>query len=56
MVFTLDLTTADGLFSAGEFPIHNKDLVLVSVSPISGTQTILDLLGDAAGISNDLDL
>lgn len=34
MVFAFDLTHADGLFSAGEFQIQDRDLVLVTTSPL----------------------
>lgn len=55
VVFTLDLTTADGLFSAGQFRIQPRDLVLVTESPITGTQTILQLVGSALGLAQRAD-
>ncbi|PVA05205.1 polysaccharide biosynthesis/export family protein [Thalassorhabdomicrobium marinisediminis] len=42
-VFTLDLTSADGLFSAGQFLIQPDDLVYVSESPITAAGSILAL-------------
>ena len=51
VVFTVDLTTADGLFSARNFPIQNKDLIYATESPITAAKTILDLLGTTLGIS-----
>ncbi len=50
VVFTLDLTTSDGLFSARNFHIHSGDLVLATESPLTNTRTILGLVGQAFGI------
>lgn len=47
MIFALDLTSADGLFSAGEFDIQNRDLVLVTQSPLVNTSSILSLTSSA---------
>lgn len=52
VVFTLDLTTADGLFSAGQFRIQPRDLVLATESPITSTRTILGLIGSVVGVAN----
>jgi polysaccharide export outer membrane protein len=52
VVFTIDLTSSDGLFSARNFSIQNKDLVLVTESPINNTRTILGLIGSAFGLAN----
>jgi polysaccharide biosynthesis/export protein len=52
VVFTLDLTTADGLFSAGQFRIQSGDLVYATESPVLRAQTILSLIGSAFGIAN----
>ena len=55
MIFAFNLTTADGLFSAGEFKIEDRDLVLVTQSPLVNTRTILSfvsyLIGAGKGIS-----
>jgi polysaccharide biosynthesis/export protein len=57
VVFTLDLTTADGLFSAGQFPILSGDLVYATESRLSSTQSILSVLGSSLGLANQtLDL
>jgi polysaccharide export outer membrane protein len=57
VVFTLDLTTADGLFSAGQFPILSGDLVYATESRLSSTQSILSVLGSSIGLANQtLDL
>ena len=50
VVFTIDLTTADGLFSAGKFMIQPQDLVLATESPVSDARSILSLLGLTVGI------
>jgi polysaccharide export outer membrane protein len=51
MIFTIDLTTADGLFSARNFAIAPEDLVLVTESPLNGLRTILGVIGQAVGIA-----
>jgi polysaccharide export outer membrane protein len=51
VVFTVDLTTADGLFSARNFRIHDGDLLLVTESPVTSAQTIFGLIGSAFGIA-----
>ncbi|NNE53468.1 MAG: polysaccharide export protein [Sulfitobacter sp.] len=55
VVFTLDLTTSDGLFSARQFLIRPQDLVLATESPMSNTGTILALFGSAIGLSRVID-
>ena len=52
VVFTLDLTSADGLFSARNFHLAQGDLVLVTESPITSVQTIFGLVGAAFGLAN----
>ncbi|MDZ4134918.1 MAG: polysaccharide biosynthesis/export family protein [Paracoccaceae bacterium] len=52
MIFTLDLTTADGLFSARQFRIEPDDLVLVTESPVNGLRTIMGILGQGFGLAN----
>jgi polysaccharide export outer membrane protein len=56
VVFTMDLTTADGLFSAGEFPIRSGDLVYATESPVSAAQTIISILGNGTGLLQDVGL
>lgn len=55
VVFTLDLTNADGLFSARRFAIEPGDLVLVTESPVTSVRTVFGLLGQVLGLSNRLD-
>ncbi len=55
MVFALDLTTADGLFSAGEFAIQDHDLVLVTQSDLVNTKTIVNLAASLFGVTTSAD-
>ena len=52
MVFTIDLTSADGLFSAGEFRILSGDLVYATESPVTSTSTVFGILGSALGLAS----
>ena len=57
VVFTLDLTSADGLFAARQFRINPGDTVLATESPVTGARSILGLLGTVVGVTgtvNDL--
>jgi len=54
VVFTFDLTTADGLFAARKFQINPKDTVLATESPVNAARTIFGLIGSAVGLSNQL--
>jgi polysaccharide export outer membrane protein len=54
VVFTVDLTTADGLFSAGAFHVLPGDVVLATESPVTAMQTIFALVGSALRISNQV--
>lgn len=47
VVFTINLTTADGLFSAAKFMIQPGDLVYGTESPLGSASTILGLFGNA---------
>lgn len=55
MVFSLDLTHADGLFSAGQFGIQDRDLVLVTQSTLVNTNNIFSLVGSAFRLVNTTD-
>lgn len=52
VVFTIDLTSADGLFSARRFLIEPEDVVLVTESPVTKAQTIFRLIGSAFGVAS----
>lgn len=51
VVFTIDLTSADGLFSADQFLIRPGDLVYVTESPVTSAQTLFGLVGSAFGLA-----
>lgn len=51
-IFTLDLTTADGLFSADQFEIQSGDLIYVSESPLSAVQSIFSIFTSAISLNN----
>ncbi|MCF2903356.1 polysaccharide export protein [Octadecabacter sp. CECT 8868] len=53
-VFTIDLTTADGLFSADQFIVQPGDLIYVAESPVTAAQSIFSLFGSVLGINNQL--
>ena len=55
VVFTMDLTTADGLFSAGKFKINPRDVVYATESPVNNARTILGLIGASFGVARQLD-
>jgi polysaccharide export outer membrane protein len=50
VIFTLDLTTADGLFSARNFRIEPDDLVLATESPLNSIRSAFSLFSQAAGV------
>lgn len=50
VVFTLNLTSADGLFSARKFQIQPGDLVVATESPINDTLTIANIVGNFFGV------
>ncbi len=51
VVFTLDLTSADGLFAARKFHIQPGDTVLATESPVTSAQTVFGLIGAVLGVS-----
>lgn len=55
VVFAVDLTTADGLFSARKFPIASGDLVLVTESALTNARTVFGLVGQIFGLANQVD-
>lgn len=54
VVFTIDLTSADGLFAANKFQVNPKDLVVATESPVSSVRTIFSLVGSAFGVVNNI--
>lgn len=55
VVFVVDLTSADGLFSARNFNIRSGDLVMATESPLNNTRTIFGLIGQVFGLANSID-
>ena len=55
VVFTVDLTSSDGLFSARHFEIAPDDLVLVTEAPVTSLRTILSLVGQTFGVARSLE-
>lgn len=51
-VFSIDLTTFDGLFSARNFQIQPNDLVLATESPVNDVLTISNIVGNFFGVFN----
>lgn len=54
MVFAMDLTSADGLFSAQNFEIQDRDLVLATEASSVGLAALLGLLNSSITIGNKL--
>jgi len=54
VVFSIDMTTADGLFSAKNLQIMPGDVVLATESPVSSLQVALGLLTGGLGFANQL--
>lgn len=52
VVFTIDLTTAGGLFAARSFEINPDDTILVTESPVVAATSIMGLIGTAFGLRN----
>ncbi|MQQ09550.1 polysaccharide export protein [Epibacterium sp. SM1979] len=52
VVFSLDLTTADGLFSARQFEIQPQDLVIATEAPITDVLTVSSIFGNFVGVFN----
>lgn len=54
VVFTIDLTTANGLFAARSFKINPKDTILVTESPVVAATSIMGVIGSAFGLRNQV--
>lgn len=52
VVFTLDLTSADGLFAARQFLVQPGDTLLATESPINAATTIIGLFGTVIGVTS----
>ncbi|WP_179906544.1 polysaccharide biosynthesis/export family protein [Rhabdonatronobacter sediminivivens] len=49
VIFSFNLTNADGLFSADEFQIHSGDVVLATQAVATSTERVLRLFGSTLG-------
>lgn len=54
VIFSINMTTADGLFSAKNLRIMPGDVVLATESPVSSVQLALSVLGGGAGFARQL--
>ena len=52
VVFAIDMTSADGLFSARNLYIQPGDVVLATESPVTRVQTVVQLIGSGFGLIN----
>lgn len=52
IVFVIDLTTADGLFSAGKFSVQPNDLVYATESPLGPALTLLNTVSSVSALVN----
>ncbi|MEM7318637.1 MAG: polysaccharide biosynthesis/export family protein [Pseudomonadota bacterium] len=52
VVFSVDLTSADGLFSARRFRINPDDLLIATESPINDVVTVSNIIGNFVGVFN----
>ena len=50
VVFSIDLTKVDGLFSARNFRVNPDDLIMATESPINDANTIANLVGNFLGV------
>ena len=50
VVFTVDLTSADGLFSARNFAIQPEDLLVATEAPINDVLTVSNIVGNIFGV------
>lgn len=52
VVFSVDLSTTDGIFSARRFNINPNDLIIATESPINDVLTISNIVGNFVGVFN----
>ena len=52
VVFSVDLTNFDGLFSARNFAVNSGDVLIATESPINDALTISQLIGQLFGVFN----
>lgn len=54
VIFTIDLTSADGLFAARNFTINPDDTVLATESPVNAARTVIGLVGTLIGFGGQV--
>lgn len=54
VVFSFDMTRADGLFEADEFALQNGDIVMATQSPGTTTQRVIALFGSVIGVGRSV--
>ena len=54
-VFSLDLTTVDGLFAARKFQIHPQDLIIATEAPINDLVKVANIVGRIVGLAANID-
>lgn len=54
VIFTFDLTSADGLFAARKFQVNPNDTIIATESPIGPARTAISLVLSMVGLSNAL--
>jgi polysaccharide export outer membrane protein len=55
VVFTMDLTSADGIFGARNFYIHPGDTVMATESAVKPAQSVMALVGSVFGLANSFE-
>ncbi|MDQ2065145.1 polysaccharide biosynthesis/export family protein [Xinfangfangia sp. CPCC 101601] len=50
MIFVIDMTSADGLFSAGQFTIQAQDVVMATESKVTSANVVMGLIGGVLGL------
>ncbi|WP_171180949.1 polysaccharide biosynthesis/export family protein [Ruegeria sp. HKCCD8929] len=52
VVFSVNLNTADGIFSARKFQINPDDLIIATEAPINDVLTVSNIVGNFVGVFN----
>lgn len=55
VIFSVDLTSADGLFAAKNLEVMPGDVVLATESPINSLRSALSVVGSVFGLANTID-
>lgn len=54
VIFSIDMTSADGLFAARQFQVMPNDTLMATESPVTAVQTIIGLFGTVIGVSSSV--